>query len=136
MLNSRRHHSKQPLVDLLLLHLCIRFVRHPEEFPTGYKERGLAVPHLDHRPRRLVILVVYSLQRVPRLPLYPRDSIYVRGGLDPGLLGLFNIIQLRSLCILKVHMRRRGLRPVCVRICRLIVAGEFRERVHVSLHHG
>jgi len=136
MLNSRRHHSEQPLVDLLLLHLCIGFVRHPEEFPSGYKERGLGVPHLDHRPRRLVILVVYSLQRVPRLPLYPWDSIYVRGGLDPGLLGLFNIIQLRSLCILKVHMRRRGLRPVRVRVGRLIIAGQFRERVHVSLHHG
>lgn len=126
MLNSRRHHSEETLIDLLLVHLCIGFVRHPEEFPPGYKERGLAVPHLDHRPRRLVILVVYGLQWVPRLPLYPRDSIYVRGGLDPGFLGLFNIIQLRSLCFLKVHMRRRGLRPVRIRVRRLIVAGEFR----------
>ena len=32
-------------------------------------------------------------------------------------------------------MRRRGLRPVRVRVGRLIVAGEFRERVQVRLHH-
>ena len=32
-------------------------------------------------------------------------------------------------------MRHRGLRSVRVRVRRLIVAGEFREVVHVRLHH-
>ncbi len=136
MLNRGWLHSEESLVDLLLVQQCTGFVWHPEEFPSGYKERGLAVPHFDHRPRWLVILIVNGLQGVPRLPLYPWYRIYVRGGLHrPCLLGvLFHIIQLWILCFLKVHhMSCSGLRSMCVRIRWLIVTGEFREGVHVRL---